>query len=223
MKKAPDKMRFAAMAVDAVTFAYINGGLHVLVTPVHRPPHYINKLGFLGGLVGPKETAEEACIRVLKEKGQLKNVYTEQLYTFSGVNRDKRNRVVSVAYLCLVRPEVALAYDHDEAYFAPAQDLKNLAYDHDEMLLTALTRLRGKFSYTTIAQHLLSKRFTLTELQTLYESVLRYPLDKRNFRKKLLALEVVKDTGQVQEGVKNRPAALFEFTSKKVTELPLLG
>ena len=223
MKKAPEKLRFAAMAVDIVVFGIIDGELCALVAPVNRPPHYVNILGFLGGLIDAEETAEEACDRLLLEKGGLRNVYREQLYTFSAVERDQRNRVVSVAYLGLVRPEVAVNYEHEEASFVPVQDLQGLAYDHDEMLLVALGRLRGKLSYTTIAQYLLPKQFTLSELQAVYELILHKNFDKRNFRKKILSLDIVKDTGLVQEGVKNRPAALYEFTNKKLQELELIG
>lgn len=223
MKKAPEKFRFAAMAVDVVVFGFVEGKLCALVSTVNRPPYYVNILGFLGGMVDAEETAEQACARVLHEKGGLKDVYTEQLYTFSAVERDKRNRVVSVAYLGLIRPDTAAMYDYKDARFVPVKELRKLAYDHDEVLLTALGRLRGKLTYTTIAQHLLPRHFTLSELQSVYEVVLHKEFDKRNFRKKILALEVVKDTGRVQEGVKNRPAALFEFSSKKVKELSLFS
>ncbi len=222
MKKAPERLRFAVMAIDAVVFSFIDGKLYALVGPIHRPPHYSNTQGFLGGIIDADETTEQASVRILKEKGGLEKIYLEQLYTFSAVERDKRNRVVSVAYLGLVRPDIAERYEHRDAKFVPVATLKKLAYDHDEMLLTALTRLRGKLTYTTIAQHLLPKQFTLSELQTVYEVVLQKELDKRNFRKKLLALGIVKETGRMQEGVKNRPAALFEFTSKQLTELSIL-
>ncbi len=223
MKKAPEKFRFAAMAVDVVVFGFVEGELCALVGPVNRPPHYVNTPGFLGGLIDPKETAEEACERILFEKGGLKNVYHEQLFTFSAVERDKRNRVVSVAYLGLVRPDTAAAYKHDGAMFVTVKELKKLAYDHDAMLLVALGRLEGKLSYTTIAQYLLPRHFTLSELQFMYETITHKELDKRNFRKKLLALDILKDTGKVQEGMKNRPAALYEFRSQKLQELQLLG
>ncbi len=223
MNKAPAKFRFAAMAVDAVVLGFVDGELCGLVSNVNRPPYYVNIPGFLGGIVEEKETALETCKRVLKEKGGLEKVYLEQLYTFSEINRDKRNRVVSVAHLGLVRPDVASAYSHPDASFIPVKQLKKLAYDHDEMLLVAMGRLQGKLAYTTIAQHLLPKHFTLSQLQEVYEIILNKEFDKRNFRKKLLALGVVTDTGLMQEGVKNRPAALYEFTSKKVEELSLLS
>jgi 8-oxo-dGTP diphosphatase len=223
MKKAPESLRFAVISVDIIVFAFIDGALCGLVSPVNRPPHYINTLGFLGGIIEASETAEETSERILKQKGGLEKVYLEQLYTFSAINRDKRNRVVSVAYLGLIRPDVAAAYSHPEAKFVPLKKLSKLAYDHDEMMLTALTRLRGKLTYTTIAQYLLPKHFTLSELQNVYEVILQKELDKRNFRKKILALDIVRETGKLQEGVKNRPAALYEFSSQKIKELTLLS
>ncbi len=222
MKKAPENLRFAVIAVDTIVFAFIKGTLCGLVSPVNRPPHYVNTLGFLGGIIEANETAEETSVRILKQKGGLEKVYLEQLYTFSAINRDKRNRVVSVAYLGLLRPDAAAGYTHPEAKFIPLKQLSKLAYDHDEMMLTALTRLRGKLTYTTIAQYLLPKQFTLSELQTVYEVILQKEIDKRNFRKKILALDIVRETGKMQEGVKNRPAALYEFTSQKIKELTLL-
>lgn len=222
MKKAPDNIRFAVMAVDVPVYGFIDGELCGLVSNVNRPPHYVNVMGFIGGIVDAKESAEESSVRILKEKGNLKQVYLEQLYTFSEVNRDKRNRVVSVAYLGLVRPDVAATYSHPEAKFVPVKKLVNLAYDHDQMHKMAIKRLQGKLAYSTIAQFLLPRHFTLTELQAVYETILNKELDKRNFRKKVLALGIVKETGRMQEGVKNRPAALYEFTEQKLKELDLL-
>ena len=222
MEKAPEHFRFAAMAIDAVIFGFVDRELCALISPVNRPPHYVNVHGFLGGLVDAKENAEEACIRVLREKGNLEKVYIEQLYTFSGINRDKRNRVVSVAHLGLIRPDDAQSYTHKEALFVPVKNIGKLAYDHNEMLQVALHRLQGKIVYSTIAQFLLPRRFTLTELQEVYEKILKKDFDKRNFRKKILSLDILKDTGTIQEGVQNRPPALYEFTSQKFKELPLL-
>lgn len=226
MKKhqAPEQFRFAALAVDVVVLGFVDGELYGLVSNVDRPPHYKNIPGFLGGMVTETETAEEACMRILQEKGSVKKVdiYTEQLATFSAVERDKRNRVVSVAYLGLVRPDFIRTYSHSEASFRLLKDCKYLAYDHDDMLAVAKKRLTGKLTYTTIAQFLLPRHFTLSELQDVYEGVINTTHDKRNFRKKILALDIIHDTGRVQDGVPNRPAALYEFKSSKLTELPLV-
>jgi 8-oxo-dGTP diphosphatase len=221
MKRAPDSLRFAALAVDVIVFGFVDGVLSVLVSPVSTP-YYANKFGFIGGLIDPNETAEESCARILKAKGNLEQVYFEQLATFSAVHRDKRNRVVSVAYLGFVRPDIAMTYKHETAMFVPVSEITSLAYDHNEMLSVALKRLSGKLAYTTIAQFLLPRYFTLTELQSAYESILITKFDKRNFRKKILSLTIIKDTGRKEEGVKNRPATLYTFTSQSVKELPLI-
>lgn len=223
MNKAPASVRFAAMAVDAIVFAIIDEKLHVLVDDVNRPPHYKNIDGFPGSLIQASETAESALERTLKHKAGITKVFYEQLYTFSAVDRDKRNRVVAVAYLCLARPNVVLSQQHESAHFIPVSSVKKLAYDHNAMLDTAVKRLKGKLAYTTIAKYLLPRHFTLTELQTIYEIILGQDLDKRNFRKKILGSNIVKDTGTVQEGVKNRPAALYQFTSDKLEELSILS
>jgi 8-oxo-dGTP diphosphatase len=223
MKQAPVALRFAVVAVDAVVFGYVEGELCALVSPVNRPPHYVNSYGFIGGIIQAEENTDQAIARILRQKGDVTLVHTEQLYTFSRVDRDKRNRVVSVGYLGFVRPDVARLYQHENARFVPIKKLKKLAYDHDEMLEVALGRLRGKLAYTTIAQFLLPKYFTLTELQGMYEHIIGVSFDKRNFRKKILSLDVVIETGKLQHGVKNRPAALFEFKNKKQTEISLFN
>jgi len=220
MKKAPEELRFAAMAVDAVIFGIVDKKLHVLVQNVNRPPHYANMPGFPGGLIEKTETAEDAVERHLTDKVHLSGIHLEQLYTFSDIDRDRRNRVISVGYIGCVTPEVVTQYSFDDAHWLPVSKIKKFAYDHDEMYQMALARLRGKLSYTTIAQFLLSKEFTLTQLQEVYEVILKTELDKRNFRKKILALDIIKETGRMQEGVKNRPAALYAFKSKSIKELP---
>ncbi len=220
--KAPERLRFAAVAVDVVVFGIRDGELCVLLEIVNRPPHYSKIEAFIGGLIEIDETAEDAVVRHLRDKAGLRDVYTEQLFTFSKLDRDKRNRVISVGYIGFVPPVRVEANPSATTQWCPAKKLSALAYDHNEMFRMALQRFRGKLSYTTIAQFIVSKEFTLSELQTVYELVYDRPLDKRNFRKKILALDVVKETGNMQEGVKNRPAALYIFKTKELTELPVL-
>ncbi len=220
-KKAPENLRFAVVAVDVVVFAVIDGKLSVLLGEVNRPPYYKNIEAFIGGIINADETAEEALLRHIATKTNLKKLYTEQLYTFTDIERDQRSRVVSVSYLGLLRPELIEAELAPGLRWCPVKQLPDLAYDHNQMYKTAIDRLRGKISYTTIAQFLLSKEFTLSELQNTYELILGKGVDKRNFRKKILALDIVVETGEMQSGVKNRPAALYRFKTDKLTELPL--
>ncbi len=221
-QKVPDKIKFAAMAVDVVVFAIIDGELSVLLGEVNRPPYYTKIEAFIGGLIEPKETAEMALKRHLASKADLKKIYVEQLYTFSEIERDRRNRVISISYIGLVRPTVSMLTLMEGLRWCPVQELPQLAYDHNKMCAVALNRLKGKISYTNIAQFLLATEFTLTELQTVYELILGREIDKRNFRKKIIALDMVVETGDVQQGVKNRPAGLYRFKTEKLTELSLV-
>jgi 8-oxo-dGTP diphosphatase len=223
-KKAPEQFRFAALAVDVIVLGFMDGELYGLVGTVDRPPYYNNVPGFLGGMVTATETAEDTVARVLREKGNLgtRDIYLEQLATFSAIDRDRRNRVVSVAYLGLVRPDSMRQYTHAGVSFRPLRECARLAYDHDAMLAVAQKRLSGKLTYTTIAQFLLPRHFTLRELQDVYERITGTVHDKRNFRKKIMALNIIEDTGLLQDGVPNRPAALFRFISTKLKELPLM-
>lgn len=219
MSKKTDHVHFAAVAIDVVVFGLKDNRLHVLLAPVDRPPHYTNIDACIGGLIGVDETADDAVKRHLKDKAKLTRVYFEQLYTFSALKRDKRNRVISVSYIGLVRPEVIDTYEHESAFWVPVDEVRKLAYDHNEILEVALKRLQGKLEYTTVVQYLLPKEFTLSELQEVYEAVLKTSFDKRNFRKKILSLDILKDLKKMQEGVPNRPAALYSFKKEGVVEL----
>ncbi len=141
-------------------------------------------------------------------------MFVEQLFTFGAVDRDPRERVVSVAYYALVYPAeypIKAATDAREAAWFGIRDLPSLAFDHAEILGVALGRVRGELRCRPIAFELLPKHFTLTQLQHLYEVVLERELDKRNFRKKVLATGLLVETGEVQQGVAHRAARLYRF------------
>ena len=134
------------------------------------------------------EDCEQAAYRELQEETNVKNVYLEQLYTFSDVKRDPRGRVISIAYMALVAREnmtIKAGSDAAEANFFPIENLPKLAFDHKKILGYALQRLRRKIEYTNVAQYILPKKFTLSELQKVYEIVLGQDIDVRNFRKKV--------------------------------------
>lgn len=223
MKKAPEELRFAAVAVDVVIFTIQDGDLKVLISDINRPPHYVNIPGLIGGLIDIEETAEDAIKRHVTEKMGVPNIYVEQLYTFSEKERDLRNRVISVAYIGLVSAENAKMCVKKNNKWASVKGIGTLAYDHNKMLDMAVERLRGRLSYTNIARFLLSKNFTLSELQTVYEVIQNQTFDKRNFRKKILSLDVLEDTGNTQEGVRNRPAALYYFKGNAIEEISLFA
>lgn len=194
---------------------------------VDRPPHFPNTPGLPGAIIHPKETAEDAVRRIIEERGKLdaKKIYLEQLYTFSRADRDPRGRVVAVSYLGLVSWENLSEQEResgDGVRWADAHSLKKLAYDHDEMLHMALKRLASRATYTTILSKLMPEEFTLTELERAYESVIGEELDKRNFRKKILKLKVLKEVPGKRTGGRFRPAQLYRFASKHIQEIEVI-
>lgn len=220
-KKLFKHIKFAVLATDIALFTLKDGKLFVRLIKVNRPPYFKNVPGLPGGLIRPEETADEACLRLLEKRGLITSpsVYMEQLYTFSRVSRDPRGRVVSVAYFALVPWEQLSLSEQgssEEAYWAPVGSVRNLAYDHDEMLVKALRRVRGRAMHSTLIAKLLPHEFTLTQLEKAYEGVLERPVDKRNFRKKILRLNVVKKVNRKITGLRQRPAQLFTFVSKEV-------
>lgn len=220
-------LRFAILAADTVLFTLRDNELYVRLIKVNRPPQYVNVLGLPGGLLSPVETADEASLRHLEAKGGIdtKRVYSEQLYTFSDVERDSRGRVVAVAYLALV-PWNALSsaeqLDTKDVVWKRVGSSKKLAYDHGDILALGVKRLQSRITYTTLISKLMPKEFTLTELEKAYESVLGTQLDKRNFRKKILKLEVLKELPEKRSGGRFRPAQLYSFASKKVVEIEVI-
>lgn len=220
-------IKFAIVSVDAAVFSIRDGALVVRLIRTNRPPHFLNAPALPGGLVLPKETAEETALRIIRDKAQISasKVYTEQLSTFSAVDRDPRGRVVAVAYLSLVPWEslsVEERNDTDETFWKPVRQATKLAYDHDDILAAAVARLRSRVTYTTLLSKLMPEEFTLTELEQAYECILKTDLDKRNFRKKVLKLGIVKPLGRKRSLGRARPAELYAFTSSKVREIEVL-
>ncbi len=218
MTASKPKLRFAVLATDTVLLRLRDRQLEVLLIPVVIP-QFKGKIGLPGGLIDPKETAEQAAVRHLRDKAGVTNAYIEQLYTFSGVKRDPRGRVVSVAHLGLVAPDSEAG---EGSVWYPVRSLPQLAYDHSEVLNVALERLRARVGYTTIIRHLLPRTFTLTDLQQAYEDILGRELDKRNFRKKILALDVLTETGRKRTQGASRPAELYHFSRKGVETIDIL-
>lgn len=220
-------IKFAVLATDVVLFTIRGGRLLVRLMRVDRPPHYKNRKGLPGGLLDQKETAEQAAHRILQSQGEVadKKAYMEQLYTFSKIDRDPRNRVVSVGYTAFV-PWDSLSPDEqrdtEEVWWSPIQEAKRLAYDHDDILDMALKRLHSRVAYTTVISKLMPKEFTLTDLETAYKGILGKDLDKRNFRKKILKLDILKPIEGKRTGGAFRPAQLYRFASKDVMDIEML-
>lgn len=220
-------LQFAVLATDIALFTVKDGELLVRLIKVERPPYFPNNPGLPGGLIDPKETAEEAAHRHIQSKTSIASskVYLEQLYTFSDIDRDPRGRVVAVAYIGLVSwnsLSTAEQNGTDKAWWSTIRDAKKLAYDHDDMLDVAVARLRSRTTYTTLLSKLMPSEFTLTELEQAYEGILKTQLDKRNFRKKILKLNILTELPHKRTGGKFRPAQLYRFTSSKIDEIEVL-
>lgn len=213
-KPIPPEIRFAALAVDIVCFRVREGALEILLGKIDSDTNtYKGQWAHIGGLIRVTETAEQAIERLFSDKAGIDSIYKEQLYTFSTINRDPRGRVVSVAYIALTDGDGVqdLEKARVETMWCRVSKLPKLAYDHDEITKVALERLQSKIIYTDIARHLTPKEFTLTDLQKVYESVMGEPMDKRNFRKRILALDILKDTKRTLKKGVMRPATLYTF------------
>src|SRR6185503_2402927 len=214
-----------ALTVDCVVFGFDEGELKVLLIQRGLEP-FKGRWALPGGFVRVEETLDDAARRELAEEAGLKDVFLEQLYTFGAVNRDPRERVVSVAYYALVKMSAhatKAATDAADARWFPVASVPKLAFDHAEILRVALTRLKGKVRYQPIGFELLPAKFTLAQLQHLYEAVLETKLDKRNFRKKVLSFGLLIPLKETQMTGRHRPAQLFRFDAEKYEKLKKRG
>lgn len=212
-----------ALTVDCVVFAVDEDLLKVLLVERGVEP-FAGRWALPGGFVAITETTDQAARRELREETSLGNVFLEQLYTFSAVDRDPRERVVSVAHYALVRPSaVTGGTDASQACWFDVLALPSLAFDHRQILDVALDRLRAKVRYQPIGFELLPTKFTLGQLQRLYESVLGRPLDKRNFRRAILGMNVLEELDEMEQGVSHRPSRLYRFDKAEYRRLVKRG
>jgi 8-oxo-dGTP diphosphatase len=215
----------AALTVDCVVFGFDEADLKVLLIERGLDP-FKGRWALPGGFVRVDETLDAAARRELQEEAGLNNVFLEQLYTFGTVDRDPRERVVSVAYYALVKLSehgAEAASDASNARWFQVSKVPKLAFDHVEILETAVARLKGKVRYQPIGFELLPSKFTLSQLQHLYEAVLSRELDKRNFRKKVLGFALLVPLKVTLMVGRHRPAQLFRFDAEKYEKLKKRG
>lgn len=217
-----------SVTVDCIVFAADSRrdrcDLAVLLIRRGEAP-FKGKWALPGGFVQMNEALEAAAVRELEEETGIPGAFLEQLYTFGEPGRDPRGRVISVAYYALVKRSdvvVRAGSDAKDAKWFALDQVPALAFDHRAILDTAITRLRGKVRYAPIGFNLLPERFALSQLQALYETILERPLDKRNFRKRLLAMDLLVEAGE-EEGVPHRAATLYRFDADRYEHLSRRG
>lgn len=207
------------VTVDLAIFTVNKNKLKVMLVKRAEPP-FLDFWSMPGGFLMSGESLEDAAYRVLTEKTGVKNVYMEQLYTFGDPCRDPRARVITVAYFALIpwenlnQPESKKIKD---LTWCSVDQLPKLAFDHKEILKYAVKRLRAKASYSNIVYGLMPEQFRLSELQTMYEIIINDKLDKRNFRKRMLATGLLQETGEKDTSGAHRPAMLYQFKKLEIT------
>lgn len=214
-----------AVTVDCVVFGLDQGALQILLIERNSPP-FAGCWALPGGFVDQDEALDAAARRELAEETGLEGVFLEQLFTFGDPGRDPRGHTVSVAYYALVRQDrhtPKAATDASDARWFAVKSLPTLAFDHAKIVATAISRLQGKVRYQPLGFELLPHKFTLTELQCVYEAILERPLDKRNFRKKILAMDLLIETKEKQKGVAHRAPRLYRFDEPKYQKLTRQG
>ena len=214
------------VAVDAIVFGYEHNQLFVLLIK-QKFGQLKNQWALPGGFVKNNEKLSTAVKRELQEETGVKVSSLEQLYTFGDdIKRDPRFRVISITYFGTVNPKqlkLKAGTDADEAKWFPIKELPRLAFDHKSILNVALDRLKAKLNYQPIGFDLLSKKFPFSDLENLYTTILEKPLDRRNFRKKILSFDFLEETNEHRKIGSGRPAMLYQFKSKKYNQLVKAG
>lgn len=210
-----------AVTTDIVVFTIRHSKLSLLLIRRKCAP-YKGKWALPGGFVGIEEDILDCAKRELAEETGVSGVYLEQLYTFGQPKRDPRERIISVAYYALIpsdRIQLRAATDAEAVDWYPMDEIPDLAFDHEHIVAIAKKRLTAKLDYSTIAFQFMSQKFTLSELQNVYETILQEELDKRNFRKWVLALENIEETGEERRDGAHRPARLYRIKNPNVVDI----
>ncbi len=225
-KKQFDYYFKSAFTVDNVIFGFDEGALKILLICRSEEP-YENYWALPGYFVRQDEDLDEAAQRVLRETTGLENVYLEQLCTFGTPGRHPHGRVITVAYYSLVKianfqPHADGALSRDVQWH-DLHSVQELAFDHDDIVHSAFEHLKRSVRTRPVGFELLPPEFTLTDLQHLYEAIWETQLEKRNFRKKILSMDLLVDLKRMQEGVAHRPARLYRFDEERYRQLQQEG
>src|SRR5437588_2877684 len=207
------------VTVDVVIFTIQDARLKVLLVRRAIPP-FKGFMAIPGGFIHEDESLEDAALRALGEETGIRDVYLEQLYSFGDPQRDPRGRIITISYYALIPAdrELKAGSDASEARWCDVDALPKLAFDHRNIIEYAIERLRNKLEYTTVGFQLLPAKFTLSELQSVYEAILGKTLDKRNFRKKIDLLGILKPLSE-QRHTGRKPARLYSFAAQKFGKL----
>jgi 8-oxo-dGTP diphosphatase len=213
----------SVFSIDCVIFGFEAGELKVLLIERNEEP-FEDWLALPGYIVGQDESVDHAAERILYELTGLRDISIRQFHTFGDVDRHPQGRVITIGYFALIRingqKDVApVTQFARKAFWHPVNDLPTLAFDHTEIFKRAFKKIRAKLNYEPIAFDLLPEKFTLTQLQLLYEAVLSKKLDKRNFRKKMLSYGFLKELAEKQKGVSYRAAKLYKFDRRKYAKI----
>lgn len=207
-----------ALSVDCVIFGFDENELKVLLIKSDLE-EFKDQWSLLGDLVRPDENLDSASYRVLKERTGLDDVYLEQVYTFGDVNRHPAGRVITTAWYSLINvKDHQLKLAHNELHWHPVNEITTLAFDHKKILDTCLKQLQSKIDEHPIVFNLLPEKFSLRELQSLYESILGTKLDRRNFRKKFFLMDWLIDVNELEQDVPHRPGKLYRFNAAKFSD-----
>lgn len=204
-----------AISVDCVIFGFDENKLKVLLIRSDLKK-YIQKWSLLGDLIKINEDLDDAAYRILNERTGLANVYLEQVHTFGHAKRHPAGRVVTVAYCSLINIQHhQLNILENELHWHDVKSVTDLAFDHQEIFDTCYKRLQKRIQEHPLGFNLLPKKFSLRELQNLYEAILDAKMDRRNFRKKFLSMDFLTDLGELETDVPHRPGKLYQFNYKK--------
>jgi len=200
-----------AISVDCVIFGYDNKELKVLLIKSDLE-EFEGLYSLLGDLVRPDEDLDSASYRVLRERTGLDDVFLEQVHTFGSINRHPSGRVITTAYYALVDiKHHKLKLNHNDLHWHSVNDIRKLAFDHKSILETCLNRLREQIMEHPVVFNLLSEKFSLRELQELYQAILDTDLDRRNFRKKIAIKDWLLDLNEMEDDVPHRPGKLYKL------------